>query len=185
MKKFLAMMLAAMLLLSCSAALAETTVEEKVTIESSDYAPFDVTMVIPDEYTKQEYRSDGLLAITVLSDDDDTPDFIIIIAPSEAYEGITLNELSDEEKKELLDTMVEGFNEPEINDLVTEHGTQVYLINEVSPESEGAYYADGFTIYKGYFITVSLYKPNFTQLTQENLDLAIKLLSDMWFVDPA
>lgn len=188
MKKWLALMIAAVMLLSCSVAFAESDDIERegpftgsVTLKH-DTIGFDVTMVVPEGYDMYKYSVEDAMYLIIDNDIQDAPNFVISVAYSEAYADTTMNKFDDEERLALLDEMDDDFMEPQLNDLTTEHGTEVYIINEVYPESE-SYYAYGFTVYKGYFVQVYLSKPNFAKLEQTDLDMVIKILSDMWFVD--
>lgn len=198
MKKWIALLMAVAMLLSFTSALGEEVVVdeevitedeilvgEPVTGEVTVEAPnidFGVTMIVPEGYEMVQYTAPSSMYLVIESEAKDTPDLLISIAYSEENDGVTLNDMSDEDKQILLDIMDDDFAQAEINDLVTEHGTQVYMLNEVSPDAE-SFYAVGFTLYKGYFVQINEFKPNFTKLEQADLDLAIKVLSDLWFVE--
>lgn len=179
MKKTLAMLLALTMLFG-SAALAEQTVELQQTLK------FDVTAVVPEGYTMQEEKLDGTIYLTFAPDEAGKTEFVISIAHSEeeGYADKTLNELADEDKQALLDMMDEDFASPEIHDLTTENGTQVYLINEAAAAEDDAdvSYAIGFSLYQGYFVQIYVQRDDYDVLTQADLDLAMKILSDIWFV---
>lgn len=182
MKKIFALLMAMLMLAGFTCAVAE---EEATTIQNAT-PEFDVTTVVPEGYQLEETRYESTVYLLFTTQTEGKPDYIVSIAHSEEYDGLTLNELSDEEKEALLVQMSEDFAAPEVHDLVTESGTQVYLINETVAEGDDdadASYATGFTIYKGYFFQIAAIKDDFDVLSQEEIDLAMKILSDIWFVE--
>ncbi|MDD3336033.1 MAG: hypothetical protein PHI98_11025 [Eubacteriales bacterium] len=183
MKKIFALLLALAMMLGMTTAMATESTDE-VALQQLQ-ADFDVTCVVPDGYTMQEHRFDDTIYVYFAPDEEDKTEFVASIAYSEAYDGITLNDMSEEDKKQLLDTMDDDFNVPEIHDLTTENGTQVYIVNETGAENDDAdcSFASGFTIYKGYFIQIFVTRGDYDKLTQDDIDLAMKILSDMWPVE--
>ena len=175
MKKYMLLLLA-LALLFCAAASAETAVVEGAAKE------FEVTLVVPEGYAKTESKTGNVNYIYLETESADAPDYTITIAYSEAYAGLTLNELSDADKQLLLETMDDDFVEPDVTSLTTEHGTEVYMLNEAAKDSASSF-ASGFSVYKGYFVQIYAAKPNYQRIEQADIDLAIKILSDMWFVD--
>ena len=180
MKKTFALLLALTVLCGC-VALAEETVTLQQTLD------FDVTAVVPEGYTMQEDKLNDTIYLYFKPDEETKTEFVISLAHSdvEGYADKTLNELTPEDKQSLLDMMDDDFASPEIHDMTTEHGTQVYLINEGAAKDDDAdvSYAIGFSLYKGYFVQIYVQNNDYDLLTQDDLDLAIKILSDIWFVD--
>ena len=181
MKKLFALLLALTML--CGAvALAEETVELQQT------ADFDVTAVIPEGYKMQEDKLDNTVYLYFSGDGDDTKtEFVISMSHSdvEGYADKTLNDLPEEDKKARVEMMSTDFASPEVHDLTTEHGTQVYLINEAAAKDDDAdvSYAIGFSLYQGYFVQIYVQHEDYDVLTQDDLDLAMSILSGIWFVD--
>lgn len=180
MKKILAMILA-LTMLCGTAALAEKTVELQQTLD------FDVTAVVPAGYQMQEDKADNAIYLYFTPEEAGKTEFVISMAHTdvEGYAGKTLNDLTEEDKKALLDMMDDDFNAPEIHDLTTEHGTEVFLINETAVPDDDAdvSFAIGFSLYEGYFVQIYVKKDDFDKLNQDDLDLAMKILSDIWFVE--
>lgn len=183
MKKIIALLMAMMMLCSFTCAIAE---KEDQTLVENATPEFDVTTVVPEGYELEQVRYEGTVFLSYTNDAPGTANYVISIAHSEEYDGISLNDMSDEDKQALAAVMTEDFAAPEVYDMVTESGTQVYLINETIAEGDDdadVSFAIGFTIYKGYFFTLSAYTEEFDVLTREQLELAVKILSDIWFVE--
>lgn len=180
MKKIISLLLAVTMLLGMSFAMAE----EKVEIEQAT-PDFSVTAVVPEGYQMQEDHQDGTVLLDFTCDKEGTANYIISIAYSEEYDGRTLNDFTDEERKTLLANMDDDFMAADIKSYKTESGTELYLINETAATSddENTSFAVGFTIYKGYFFQIFAVRDDFDVLTQADLDLAVKILSDIWFVE--
>lgn len=176
MKKMMALLLALTMLFGATAAMAEEVTVAQATAE------YDVTLTLPEGYTMQEDRDNNMIALSIDPANETDASYYICIAPSEEYAGLTLNELSDDEKTLLQDMYDEDFAKPEAHSLTTEHGTEVYLFNETAEDAENSF-AEGFTIYKGYFINIYAYRLDGAKLEQADLDTAMKILSDMWFVE--
>lgn len=182
MKKWIALLMAAAMIWTSFAAIAqEAPTDGRVTLDEAT-PMFDVTMTIPEGYTLTKDSIEDVLLLSIDCPAEDEPNFTIAIAYSEEYDKRTYNELSDAEKQELLDVMDDDYMQPQVFSLTTDYGTEVCFINEVYPDNE-SFYATAFTIYKGYFVHLYIMKPAFAELEQSDLDLAIKILSDMWFVD--
>lgn len=180
MKKMLALLVAAMMLFGATTAMAEALAEE-VQIQGATI-DFDVTVVVPDGYTMEQTRTNDTVLLILQPESDGGTYYVLTVAYSDEYDGRTLNELSDDEKKLLLDVMDEDFAQAEVHDLTTDHGTEVYLLTEASPEAE-AFFGAGFSIYKGYFVQIYTVRSDEQALTQDDIDLAMKILSEVWFVE--
>lgn len=174
MKKFIALLLAAMLLMGVTCAVAE-----KVEVAQAT-ADFDVTMVIPEGYAMTEDRNNGNLYINVMPEDEAAAGYYISIGYSEEYDGDTLSELSDEEAEQISEILKESFANPSFEQTLTAEGTMVYVFRETEGESD---WALAVTVYKGYFIAVQIEKADYSQLCDEDVQRAIDLLSDMHFVE--
>lgn len=180
MKKIIALLLAMAMLSSMTFAMAE----EKVEVAQAT-PEFDVTAVVPEGYRMQEERIDGNVYLTFIPEDDAAAVYQVSIAHSEEYDGRTLNDFTDDEKKALLESMDDDFMSPDTTAVTTESGTEVYLINEsaANTDDDDLAFANGFTIYKGYFFQIVVVRDGFDILSQADLDLGIKILSDIWFVE--
>lgn len=178
MKKLLALLMAAVMLMGVSYVMAETVQVEQST------AAFDVTMVIPEGFSMVEQRVNDTLCIDVLADDPAVnPNYSMTIAYSEEYEGHTISELTEEEQESLLEKLTEeNFWDATVSGHTTTGGTLVFVLDENEAEV-GTDYALAFTVYKGYFIQMFVEHDDYSKLSEEDIQRAIDLLSDMEFVD--
>lgn len=180
MKKLTALILA--LLMLCSVAFAEETAAEEATatLDAEEIINFDVTMdEIPEGYAMSKEVVAGR---TVLTFSNDSTFIGISVAYSDMFEGYTLKlaEMSEDDKAAMQAICSEGYSNPVFSETQTSHGTDLIVINESDVETD---YADVFTIYEGYFINASMLKDS--ELTDDDLALAVKLLSDLWIVPAA
>ncbi|MEG0492265.1 MAG: hypothetical protein RR696_03610 [Clostridia bacterium] len=176
MKKFLAVFMTIVLMMSFTCALAE-----EVKVQQSPDA-FDVTLVVPEGYEMKEERINDALYINVISatEDESVCEYFLSIAFSEEHDGRSMADLSQEEKDALIATFNEGYENATQTEMTTKEGSQIFLLDENNSESD---YALAFTIYKGYFIQMFISKPNFETLTEENIALANEIFGDLHFKD--
>lgn len=173
MKKILAALLCALLLTGVALA------EETASVTAAE--GFDISVVVPEGYTFSENYFHDKLYAELDPTDAARATMTFSVGYSAEYDGVTLNELSEEEVNALIAVCVEDFAYPTWAVSETEKGTKIIVIDENSDVDE---YAEIFTIYKGYFVQV-LIEPGETQdgqLTDDDLALAVKFLSDMEFV---
>lgn len=173
MKKVLALLLAAMMLVGAGA------LAEQVTVKDAT-AAFDVSMKLPDGYTMMENRVNGNLYITVRPEEKTEAHYYLSIGFSEEFDGRTLGDLADDEIALIRDGVAEAFAAPEMKEYDTTGGTHVLLFDETAGESD---FGIAVTVYKGYFITVQAERPEYAELTEEDLQRAVDLLSGMTFIE--
>ena len=70
------------------------------------------------------------------------------------------------------------YNDPTVELRETEYGTALFTVTEGDAQ---AAYADMIMVWEGYIIRVNLQKP--TELTEEDMELATQIASDMWVVE--
>lgn len=176
MKKLLIMLLAALMILS-SAAIAEQT--PTVVFQDEDVS-FDVTMIIPDGYTPEQSQEGRYLHIHLLPDDTAKAEYSVSVAYSELSDGQTINDMSLDDVRTILSFVELDYAAPQVTETFTKEGTRIYLVDETGGDSD---YMTAVTLYKGYFVTVEIHMPDFSQLTEADADLAIELLGDMQLVE--
>lgn len=173
MKKLFALLLAAMMLLSAGA------LAEQVTVNNAT-AVFDVSMKLMDGYTMTENRVNGNLYINITPENGTDAHYYLSIGFSEEFDGRTMSDLTDEEIAVIRSGVAEAFAAPEMKEYDTTGGTHVLLFDETQGESD---FGIAVTVYKGYFITVQAERPEYAQLTEEDLQRAVDLLSGMEFIE--
>ena len=146
--------------------------------EDDDELPFEVTFdAIPEGYTDTWTAVEGVQYIVFQCEG--KPTYIAAACTSDFFAGYTLNtsELTDEELEEMRDILTEGYNTPTVTLTKTAHGTDVLLVEEPDDGADGDY-ASILTIWQGYLISVDAYGDE--ELTDEDLDLALTIMSDLW-----
>lgn len=173
MKKLGCLLFAALLLFAgCAAA------EDTVSVAIHDGLQF--TFVVPDGYTFAEEWYGGILYADFEPQQDSGASMILSVGFSEEYANRSIGDLSDEELSALTEVTVADFSAPTLTVEETAHGTKLLVADENSQYDE---YAEITTVYEGYFITMLVQPQNAeTQLTQEQLQTAIGVISDMAFV---
>ena len=212
MKKFIALLLAAMMLFSVTAfadndtpaEVAEEVMEENieaitgedsivesliVTEDDDDLieagvaagTPISITVDVPEGYT-----------MTVETDDPDELDadfwpndgtgvyYELLIAYSEEFGDYTLNDLSDEEYAQMVEWMTGDFNNATVDtSKTTGYGTKLVVVDENGAESD---YGFILTIYHGYFIEVNMLSLDNTDITEDEIQTGIDILTSLAFV---
>lgn len=183
MKKIVALLMALLMALSASA-LAENEIEaveesSPTTLEVGDILDFTIQMdALPEGYALEVTPIDGDLYASFYKDDESCQ-YLASVAYSELFDIYTLKieELTEEELEQMKAFLSGGYNDPVFSFDKTAHGTDVILINE---NGAGDDYAEYITIYEGYFVSVAVVKDS--ELTEEDLAIALKLMSDLWIV---
>mgnify|MGYP002527091610 CR=1 FL=1 len=172
MKKIVAAMLCAALLLGCAAALAETT--DYATIgKMSVNGLFEIRGVLPQGYTMEtsEMENGGLMA-SITSEDPAKPMMILSIMFNEMYADVErMNDLGEEDMK-ILEESFSDMNEVIITYNETGHGTKLLIAREVGSDTD---FVDILTIYKGYFIEFNM-TPNPKAANQALTDEQIQMI---------
>ena len=187
MKKFFVMLLAALLVASCGAAAEETapaaeeTVEETAENAEKPFIDFDIKMdKVPEGYTYEVEENGGSLYATFMKKDD--PEALIVyvsVAYADEFEGYTLKgELTEEQIANVDSILTQCYNDPAVTISETEYGTKLICVSENDAQTD---YADLVTVWNGYLIDISLQKK--TQITDEDMELAGQIASDMWIVE--
>ncbi len=173
MKKRVAVLLAAVfLLMAAFPCLADA--------EEKPYIDFAIKMdQIPEGYTFETKESGGSLFATFTSDDPEAVMVYVSVAYSDAFAGYTMNsDLTDEQLEEAKTALTGDYNVPVLELYETDYGTTMIAITENDAQSD---YADFVTVWHGYFIVIALQKN--THLTDEDIELARRIASDMWIVE--
>ena len=192
MKKFFALMLAMMLLL-CTCAFAEEAAEETATVTTDpqvvaeavanqDVLDYSIVMdKLPDGVTMTTDNVGGILYAVFTSEAEDSTKYIVSVGYSEQFGDYTMTEdLTDEEMAQAVEALTsEGYANPTVGLLETAYGTKVLYIDENGADSD---YAEMVSIWKGYVINM-FYSNESRELTEEDRDTGLTILSDMWVVE--
>ena len=183
MKKIVALLMALLMALSVCA-LAEEEAEavenaETTTLEVDQILDFTIRMdELPEGYELEVTPVDGDLYARFYKDDASCQ-YLVSVAYSELFDIYTLkiDELTEEEMEQMKAFLSQGYHDPSFSFDKTAHGTDVILVNE---NGAGDDWAEYIAIYEGYFISIAIVKD--TDLTEEDLATALKVLSDLWIV---
>ncbi|MBO2516415.1 MAG: hypothetical protein CW338_03945 [Clostridiales bacterium] len=187
MKKFFALLLAAVMLLSAAA-----FAEEDEVIEVTDYVAtelgeedilsFTILMdALPEGYEMVTYPVDGALYAGFMCEGNPV-EYLVSVAHDELLDNYTLviADLSVEAYTNAIAYLgvADEFVNPEFSFTKTSHGTDVIIVNENGASTDSV---ELISVYEGYVITMIVMKYE-GEVTQEDVDIALQLLSDMWFV---
>ena len=175
MKKFIALLLAAMLMLTAVSAFAES---EKDTIPYDESMHFAV--VYPEGYEVTVDVDEGYVLCYMLAADESAVNMLMIVAPDNELEDIaTINDLSEEEKAELAEGLIEDLYNPTWEIRTTGLGTEVIVIDEQGAEDDLVTLT---ALYHGYVVTMYLGHNDGSTVTEEDIALGLQFFTDMDFV---
>ena len=182
MKKFLAILLAAMMLCSVAAVAEEAVADVEATPAEDTLLNFEITMDdIPEGYEMNVYYDYGDVAYAVFSSDDLTAAvYYATVAPEDGAEGVNEipAELSEDDIAEIKDAWCDGYNDPAISIKETSHGTRVICMEDNG--SEGDQF-ELVAVWNGYLLSITCWKNG--ELDDADMERGMKILSDMWVVD--
>jgi len=178
MKKITAVLTCLLLIIGCTLAVAENVEKEDYTVVSVNGA-FNIRGITPEGYRLSDIlNDDAIMQAKFVSDYPDKPTFDLVISFLEEFANVErLNDLTEEEKKTLVGedpTLSE-----EINIMETEYGTQVMILRSNNPKDDFVCFV---TVYKGYEVGLNLYYESGETLSDEQIQQAMKFLSDLDFV---
>ena len=175
MKKLIAISLCMAMLLSCAA-----LAEEKKTLGTLN-GMFSIECTLPDGYQAENIASDGngMLMVSVRSEDESKPYMVLSVAFDELMADVErLNDL-DENALAMIEETYRAEDSVEITYTETALGTRLMVVKE---KADGVEYVDFYTVYKGYSIEFVLLKDSAEGLTDHEIEMAVRFLSDMEFV---
>ena len=167
-KKLCALLMAALLLFSCSA-LAQT---EKL-VEDSPF--FDITLEIPEGAEFLPFVTNGIAMAHVQQEG--MAHVFISVAFSELYEG-NLADVEESEREALIAAQTKDFGDMTVLPGVTPEGNMYVEFRANSGTDLGVVW----TLYQGYFVQLTLYYENGQPLTDTDRDFMMELLYGMHFV---
>ena len=171
MKKCIAILLSTLLLLAACGAVAETV--PNVT----DHYIF--SGATPEGYGVIEDHREFNSLIVYSSEDETKPEYTLSIAYSELFDGLSVADLSEEEINFYKGLVASNYNDVNISDAKTEVGTQLFVFNETDSASD---YVTIATIYEGYVLEMHIDKADFSEISQEDIDVGVKIFSDIAFL---
>ena len=181
MKKVILILLCLALTLSFVTAVAETAEKEAIGAISMNGA-FELRGVLPEGYQLTTLLAEPGCYIASLLADDSKPTMTISIAYEELMSEVDrLNDL-DENALAKIEATFKAEDGVEVTYMETALGTKLMVVKEIV---DGVDYVDFYTIYKGYEIEFVLTQPQANAgqpITDEQIQTAVKFLSDLDFV---
>lgn len=169
MKKLLAVMTAIVLTFSCTAAFAEVV---KFQEDSTD---FDIQMGLPEGATVGEQTASELVSVCEISSEG-LADVYITIAPSDLYDKLSMNDLSDDDVAALEALATEQYDNPETAIEITPSGNKYIHV------STDAGIASIFTLYLGYFVELTQWHEDYSEITDADYAFMQQLLHNIEFL---
>lgn len=184
MKKVIAMLLSLALLLGCAAAVAEEPAKKEELGKLNVFGSFTIQAAIPEGYEvtrmSDPVGQESLILADMKSEDETKPRFGLIIAFNDTITDYDrLNDVDDELLAFFESTYTDQNEDYQISYAETEHGTKLLLA--LDPAEDGI--SSIYTIYKGYEIELYIAAAPGQTLTQDQLDLCVKFLSDLDFIE--
>ena len=179
MKKIIALLLAAVLMLNVMSVLAEDN--EKITVKYDDALTF--AFLLPEGYTMEQETMNGLFSLTLKAEDASKPGVDMLITPLEddVYGNVErLNDLTEEQLAAFTNDLVAGYNDPDVSYVETELGTKLILVSENGSDMD---FAQLLTAYHGYYIFVYISYADNTQVTEDDVKSAVWFLSNLDFIE--
>ncbi len=182
MKKFIALLMAAMMLLGCASALAE---DAATTLIGTTALPFNVEVPEVEGTTVSYEEYEGVVYVTFGQYDENGivngPTYLLTMAASDEslLAGANLSEATDEQIQELFET------------IATEDGDYTYKIQDLDDGIRVLYIIDAtlrdaaqvVTIKDGVFVNVQTWNADFSPITDEMAENCIKLVDALKFVE--
>ena len=169
MKKALAILVAVMMTLVCGGALAETV--KFLEISSA----FDIEMALPEGAAVSDQASSELVSYNKITSEG-LASVAVIIAPSDDYGDLSMKDLSEEEVEQLKALGTEQYEAAVVSVEITPSGNQYIFINT----------EDGidaiFTLYLGYFVELTQWHDDFSELTEADTAFLLQLLYNIEFL---
>ena len=169
------------LALGFASAFAETAEKETIGAISINGA-FELRGVLPEGYQLTTLQAEPGRYIASILADESKPAMTISIAYNELMSEVErLNDLDDE----ALAGIIASFQEEdgvEVSYMETAYGTRLMVVKEIV---DGSDYVDFYTVYKGYEIEFVLTQTEANAgqpITDEQIETAVKFLSDLDFV---
>ncbi|MDO4483098.1 MAG: hypothetical protein Q4C54_01300 [Clostridia bacterium] len=173
MKKLIALLLAAVMLMGVGAACAETMIVEYD-------KGMDFTMDIPEQFEAlTDVTDEGVLFVYMAGKDDnaDVPSVLMLVAADDEHdETARLNDLTEDEKKAFAESLFEDDDEKNYEIKTSGHGTEAVVIETMG---EGYDSLEISSIYHGYVFHVYYGYADGRDLTDADRELAMQLFTDL------
>ena len=182
MKKLFALLLSLALLLGCCTALAENAPKTEIGTINMNGA-FKLQCSLPENYEIKIASKDDEGMIAVISTEDEIkPMMFMVIEFDETYYDVKrLNDMSEDQLQEIIDTFISEGDDVNVTYRETSHGTKLMIAQEAD---ESVDFVSIITIYEGYMIEFDMLTGAAAEggLTEEQIQMCIDFLSDLDFI---
>jgi hypothetical protein len=169
MKKVLAVLIAVMMTLVMSGAFAETV---RFVEDSTD---FDIEMELPEGAVVGEQVSSDMLSVCII-ESEGLASVSVNIAWTDIYGDLSMNDLSEEDVEQLKELASKQYNDPVVSVETTPSGNSYIYVN--TGEGIDAI----FTLYLGYFVELTQWHDDFSELTEDDSAFMLQLLYNIEFL---
>jgi hypothetical protein len=175
MKKIIAIIAAAAMLLASFAAAAEP---QKITEAAMG---FDISINLPEGAVYTELTTSTELTVASIKLADETkPDYYLSFASSEEYANEDyMSDMTDEELEALYELCSADCDKPTKEIKKLDNGVTVMIVKDEDYSEMG----NIFTIYRGYFIQITVIHMDYKDLTDEDMQTAIDLMAGLTLVE--
>ncbi|MDO4482989.1 MAG: hypothetical protein Q4C54_00740 [Clostridia bacterium] len=176
MRKLIALLLAAVMMLGAVSALAEGN---KMVVEYDQ--GMDISLIVPENMEAVEVMQNGVLCLILAGKDeaDNLPIVVMLVAADDQHdEAVRFNDLTEEEKKAFAAELFEDDAEAPYEILTSGHGTEAVVVEY---DVEGIDSLEVSSLYYGYAIHMYYGYADGHQLTDADKDFAMQLFTDLNF----
>ena len=182
MKKLFALLLSLALALGCCAALAESPVKTELGSINMNGA-FKLQCSLPENYDVNIISKDdeGLMAV-VKTEDETKPMMFLTIEFDEIYYDVKrMNDMTEEQLQQIIDTFTNGGDEVTVSYRETSHGTKLMIVQEAADSVD---YISIVSVYEGYMIEFDMMTSETSEegLSEAQIQMCIEFLSDLDFI---
>lgn len=172
MKKSFVLFLTLAMLCAFTAASAQ-----EISIYNGD-AQFTINVTLPedvqvlDNITAASYTLTDFAYLT-----EGSPLMVITVAPYAQYQGKSFADLTQDEMDMVLGTVTLEKAAPAVEARTTPEGYEYLVVNETTADND---VCDTVMLYEGYFIMVHVYYDNFSELTQQDIEIGPSIMDSLW-----
>jgi len=186
MKKLIALILSVMML-CCVCGAEEFVADSEYTTDGEGIISFDIVLdKLPEGYTLETFSYMNTLYYDIVNDSvDGAVLYYGSVAHSDEFDNeetgaytLDLEAMTAGQLEQMQTLCAAGFDSPAFSYDKTAYGTDIIIIVETNCPTG---FVDVFTIYNGYFITVSAFVDG--ELTQDVIDTCVTIMSDLWVVE--
>ncbi len=182
MKKMFALLLSLAILLGCCTALAEAPAKTELGTVRMNNA-FRLQCALPENYELNIVSKDneGMFAIIQTNDETKPMMFLTIEFDELHYDVARLNDMTEDQLQEVIDTFVNDGDNVTVSYGETAHGTRLMIVQDASERVDFLAFV---TIYEGYMIEFDMTAGAAAEegLSEAQIKMCIDFLSDLDFI---